>query len=209
MNIKLDSMYDSRAVEEVARNAFYNLYIPGASEHVIIHMMRMHPDYIPELSFVLEKDQEIIGGIFFTKSKIHTKSGELDTISFGPVFIDSKHQRKGYGKILITHAIEQATKMGYTVITTLGYPYHYEPYGFKGGKQYGVSMSDANYYKGLLVLELVKGTLDNIQGFATFSNALEVNEEEINKYDSTFSYLEKKVMPSQKEFEIACVQLDK
>jgi predicted N-acetyltransferase YhbS len=31
-------------------------------------MMRSHPDFIPELAFVLEKDGEIVGNIIYTKA---------------------------------------------------------------------------------------------------------------------------------------------
>ena len=54
-------------------------------------------------------------------------SSEFKTISFGPVFISPQFHRKGLGKELITHSIEVAQEMGYSAITTLGYPYPYEP----------------------------------------------------------------------------------
>ena len=53
---------------------------------------------------------------------------------------------------MTTHSIEIAKVMGYSAILTLGYPYHYAPYGFRGGKKYGISMPDGKFYTGLLVL---------------------------------------------------------
>ena len=60
INIRLETEDDYRAVEELTRNAFWNVYKPGADEHYYVHMMRKHPDFIPELAFVLEKDGAII-----------------------------------------------------------------------------------------------------------------------------------------------------
>ena len=37
---------DHRRTEEVAREAFWNLYFPGATEHYVVHKMRAHPDFI-------------------------------------------------------------------------------------------------------------------------------------------------------------------
>lgn len=36
---------DHRRTEEVAREAFWNLYFPGAAEHYVVHKMRSHPDF--------------------------------------------------------------------------------------------------------------------------------------------------------------------
>ena len=54
--IRNETENDFRAVEELTRDAFWNVYKPGADEHYYAHMMRKHPDFIPELAFVIEKD---------------------------------------------------------------------------------------------------------------------------------------------------------
>ena len=56
MTIRLETEKDYRAVEELTREAFWNVYKPGADEHYFVHTMRSHPDFIPELAFVLELD---------------------------------------------------------------------------------------------------------------------------------------------------------
>ncbi len=122
---------DYKRVEEVARDAFWNLYLPGASEHVVVNKIRNHKDHIKELTFVIEVNGNIEGGIFYTHSKVILENGnKIDTISFGPVFISPVFHRKGLGRKLITHSIEKAKEMGVNAIMTLGYPYHYKPYGF-------------------------------------------------------------------------------
>ena len=65
---------------------------------------------------------------------------------------------------MITHSIEKAKVMGYSAILTLGYPYHYAPYGFRGGKKYDISMPDGKFYTGLLVLPLRENALEGIHG---------------------------------------------
>ena len=52
MTIRNETENDYRAVEELTREAFWNVYKPGADEHYYAHMMRSHPDFIPELAFV-------------------------------------------------------------------------------------------------------------------------------------------------------------
>lgn len=104
--------------------------------------------FIKELAFVIEVDGKVEGAIFYTHSKIVLKdSTEFKTISFGPVFISPEYHRKGVGRKLITHSIKVAKEIGYRAITTLGYPYHYEPYGFLGGKKYNIAMEDGIFVK--------------------------------------------------------------
>lgn len=208
--IRHEKPEDCKVVEEVAREAFWNLYFPGCSEHFVIHKLRKHADFIPELSFVIEVDGEVAGSIFYTKSKIVSEDGKsLDTITFGPVSISPDKHRMGLGRQLIEHSIELAREMGHPAILTMGYPYHYEPYGFEGGKAYKVSMPDGKFYKGLLVLPLYEGALDDVSGYAVFSDVLEEpTKEELDAFDKQFPYKEKKVQESQKEFEIAATMLD-
>lgn len=206
--VRREEERDHRRTEEVAREAFWNLYVPGAAEHYLVHKIRSHPDFIKELAFVIEVEGVVEGGIFYTRSKIVTPAGEIPTISFGPVCISPKYHRRGLGRKLITHSIEKAKEMGYAAILILGYPYHYETYGFRGGRQYGISMPDGKYYTGLQVLPLREEALDGIQGYAVFSEGLEAEEAEIAAFDATFPEKEKQVLPCQREFEIACAKLD-
>ena len=59
---------DYRTVEEMIKKAFWNLYVPGCTEHYFVHQVRKSRDYIPELDFVLEEDGKIIGQNVFVKS---------------------------------------------------------------------------------------------------------------------------------------------
>ena len=209
ITIRNEEQLDFCRVEEVARNAFWNLYCPGTDLHYVVHTIRNHPDFIKELAFVIEVDGQVEGAIFYTHSKIILEdNSHVKSISFGPVCISPELHRKGLGRQLITHSMDVAKKLGYRSILTLGYPHHYIPYGFVGGKQYGISQKDGKYYKGLLALPLVDGALDGIKGYALFSQALEVNLEKAEDFDKNFPHKEKKVEKSQKEFEVACVELD-
>lgn len=211
MNIKIRNEHpeDYRIVEEVAKEAFWNLYFPVCNEHVVIHNMRNHPDFIPELSLWIEVDDKIVGSIFYTHSKVVSKDGtQRKTITFGPVSILPSMHRKWLGRKLITHSIETAKKLGYKAILTLGYLYHYELYGFVGAKRYGISIPDGKYYKRLLVLPLYEDALDNISGHVIFADVFDHSEDEVDEFDKSFFYNKKQVQDSQKEYEIASTMLD-
>lgn len=211
ITIRHETEQDYSASENCCRNAFWNVYTQGCYEHFLVHAMRSHKDFIPELSFVFEYDKAVIGGIYVTKSWImpHAVSlAPISTITFGPVFVEPKFQGLGFGNKLITRALETAKEQGHKAVIILGYPEHYKKYGFCGGKKYNISMPDGKFYTSLLVLPLQDKFLENVSGCVKFSDVFDIDTAEADIFDKQFPFQEKKILPSQQEFEKACSLLD-
>ena len=105
--IRNETPNDYWEVENLTRESFWNVYKPGADEHYYVHQMRSHPDFLPELAFVLEKDGEIIGNIMYTKAWLENENGERkEILSFGPLCVAPKYQRQKFGKLLIEHSFD-------------------------------------------------------------------------------------------------------
>ena len=129
--IRRERTDDWKAVEELTRRAFYNIYVPGCVEHYLVHIMRGHEDFIPELDFVAELDGRVIGSIMYTKAVLTDGAGsQKDILTFGPVCIEPEYQRRGYGKLLMEYSFEQARSLGYDVIVIFGSPSNYVGRGF-------------------------------------------------------------------------------
>lgn len=209
ITIRNEKPEDYRVVEEITRDAFWNLYVPGAVEHFIAHELRKHPDFIPELTFVIEADGQIVGSILYSYSKVVDADGkEHKTISFGPVSIAPHLHRQGLGRKLISHSIEAAKRAGHRAIIIGGFPYHYKPYGFEGTKKYHISMPDGKYYTGIMALPLFEGALDGVSGCIHFSEGMYPDETKLEKFDSQFPKKEKLVTDSQALFEKAASEID-
>lgn len=105
------------------RDAFRNLYVPGASEHLPAHRMRSHPDFVPEPDCIAEIGRRIIGSILYTKVKPIAEDGsECDCLSFSPIAVHPDFQRRGIGRALIETTFEKARKMGHQRIVIFGHP---------------------------------------------------------------------------------------
>lgn len=190
-------------VEKITRDAFYNLYVPGCTEHYLVHIMREHEDFIPELDFVLELDGDIIGNVMYTKSKLTDESGnQKEILTFGPLSILPGYQRMGYGKMLLEHSFEKAVAMGYDTIVIFGSPTNYVSRGFQSCKKYQVSVDNGKYPAAMMVKELVPNVLAGKKWVYRDSPVMAVNEEDAQRYDDTLEKLEKKYQPSQDEFYI-------
>lgn len=203
IKIRTEIETDYKIVEEMTRNAFWNLYVPGCSEHYLVHIMRDHKDFIPELDLVIENDGQVIGNIMYTKAKLIDESGfAKEILTFGPICIMPDNQRMGYGKMLMQHSFEQAIKMGYDVIVIFGNPNNYVSSGFKSCKKYNVCIENGTSPSAMMVKELKAGVLDGRKWVYYDSSVMNVNEKEAERFDKNFEIMEKKFQPSQEEFYI-------
>ncbi len=203
MIIRNEEKRDYKKVESMTRKAFYNLYVPGCVEHYLVHRMREHKDFIPELDFVIELDGQIIGNIMYTKARLVDEEGkEKEILTFGPVCIDPAYQRKGYGKKLMEYSFEQGRAQGYDVIVIFGSPVNYVSRGFKSCKKYNVSLENGKYPVAMMVKELIPHVLDGRRWFYKESPVMAIDEKEARRYDDTLEKMEKKYQASQDEFYI-------
>ena len=207
--IRNEQPTDHRRVEEITREAFWNLYRPGCDEHFIVHAMRGHTDYIPELAFVIEHEGAVAGSIVYTRSKIAGENGEAtEVVTFGPVGIVPELQAKGLGRALIEHSLAAAREAGYRAVVIGGYPACYRKYGFAGAKKYGISMPDGRFYTGIQALPLYEGALDGVRGTLLFSEVFVTDEETVERFDAGFPPKEKQFQESQAAFQRAAAEID-
>ena len=201
--IRREEQKDYDLVEKLTRQAFYNLYVEGCVEHYLVHVMREHEDFIPELDFVLERTGHVIGNIMYTKAKLVDENGiEKEILTFGPVSILPDYQRMGYGKMLMEHSFQAAMQLGYDVIVIFGSPSNYVSRGFKSCKKYGVCVENGKYPAAMMVKELCPHVLDGHKWIYHDSPVMAISEEEAERYDATLEPMEKKYLPSQDEFYI-------
>lgn len=203
LNIRNERETDYKIVEDITRKTFYNVYVPGCMEHYLVHIMREHEDFIPELDFVIELDGQIVGNIMYTKAKLTDEDGtEKEIVTFGPVSILPKYQRKGYGKMLIEHSLKRAAELGYEAVVIMGSPANYVGSGFQCCRKYNICVEKEKYPAAMLVKELKPGALDGKLWFYSDSPVMNVDEREAQAFDDGLEKMEKKWMPSQETFYI-------
>ncbi len=203
MIIRNEEIGDYEEVEAITRKAFYNLYVPGCVEHYLVHIMRGHEDFVPELDFVMEEDDRLIGNIMYTKAKLVDEAKkEKQVLTFGPVCILPEYQRMGYGKILMEYSFEKAAALGYDAIVIFGNPGNYVARGFKSCKKYNICTENGGYPAAMMVKELVKGTFDGRKWVYYESPVMQLDEAKAQRFDDTLEKMEKRHQTSQEEFYI-------
>ena len=201
--IRRETPADYQTVEDVIRRAFYNVYVPGCTEHYLAHIMRGHEDFVPELDFVAELDGQIIGSILYTRARLTDERGEeKPVLTFGPVCIAPDRQRQGYGKQLIEHSMRRAAALGHDVIVIFGNPFYYTGVGFQSCKKFNVHAEDGSFPAAMLVKELKAGVLKDRRWVCRQSPAFAIDIDKAAAFDQALEPLEKRWKPCQEEFYI-------
>ena len=211
MKIRLETCQDYREVENLTREAFWNVYRPGCLEHYVLHQYRTNPDFIPALDLVMEEDNRIIGHVMFSKAELVLNDGNrMPSWTFGPISIHPDYKRTGYGLKFLQYALDKAREMGIGFLCMEGNIDFYKHAGFdlasKLNIHYHAEPKDAEvpYF---LAQELIPGWLQN-NGIteATYCPpkgyfVADENPEDFEAYEATFPKKEKLRLPGQLGYE--------
>ena len=198
--IRQETLQDYKAVENLTRNAFWNVYRPGCTEHFVLHKFRSSPNFIPELDLVMEKDHEPIGHVMYAKASITAPDGEPIAIgTFGPISIAPGYKRMGYGKQLLDASMQKAREYGLKALAITGDIAFYGKSGFVPASEknirYAFAEPEDTVVPYFLIKELEPGFLNGISG--TYQDpeeyfAAEKNPREFSEYEAAFPYKEAK-----------------
>ena len=199
--IRLERKEEYRNVENLVREAFWNVYRPGCLEHYVLNQLRDDEAFVPELDFVMEKSGQLIGQNMFMKANIKADDGrEIPIMTMGPICIAPELKRKGYGKILLDYSLEKAAVLGCGAVCFEGNIDFYGKSGFTLASNFGIRYhglpegEDASFF---LCKELVPGYLNGITGEYATPRGYFVNEDEAEAFDSSFPYKKKEKLPGQ------------
>lgn len=199
--IRLERPEDYREVENLVREAFWNVYHPGCSEHYVIHVLRDDPAFIRELDLVMEKDGRLIGQNMFMKTVINGDDGRvIPILTMGPIGITPELKRKGYGKIILDYSLEKAAEMGFGAVLFEGNIGFYGHSGFDYARNFGIRYhdlpegADDSFF---LCRELIPGYLDDVTGVYQTPAGYYVDPAEVEEFDKDFPAKVKLKLPGQ------------
>ena len=205
LELRTERPDDYREVEDLTREAFWDVHVPGCVEHYLAHVMRSHADFVPELDYVALDGDRIVGSIMYAKAWLDSEGGEsLPILTFGPLSVLPAYQRRGVGSRLVESTVRIAREAGWPAIVILGNPGNYVKHGFKNCKKYWIAMAPGRYPTCLLALELRPGALGAKDYLYRGSPVYEVGEAEARAFDAGFPPKQRGFRPSQEEFDMFC-----
>lgn len=202
--IRRETEKDHRAVENLVRESFWNVYRPGCQEHYVLHRLRKDPAFVPELDFVMEKDGQLIGQNMFMRACIRADGGvSVPIMTMGPICVAPEYKRRGYGKMLLDYSLERAAALGCGALCFEGNILFYGKSGFTYAGDFGIRYhglpegADASFF---LCKELIPGYLRGVTGeYAPPEGyfAAEQNPQDFEAFDALFPPKEKLKLPGQ------------
>lgn len=199
--IRRERSEEERAVEELVRDAFWNVYRPGCLEHYLLHRLRRDPAFVDELDLVLESGGRIIGQVVFMRASIKDDSGrDIPIMTLGPICVAPDRKRRGLGKYLLDNALEKAAALGCGAVCLEGDIAFYGRSGFEYASGLGLRYpslpegSDASFF---LCKELIPGYLGGVTGLYVPPEGYMIDEKEAEAFDLDFPPKEKLRLPGQ------------
>ncbi|MBR6011000.1 MAG: N-acetyltransferase [Methanomicrobium sp.] len=197
----MEKKEDYRAVENLVRESFWNVYRPGCSEHYVIHVLRDDPAFVKELDLVMEENGSIIGQNVFMRNAVAADDGRsVPILTMGPICIAPALKRRGYGKALLDYSLERAAALGFGAVMFEGNIEFYGKSGFDVASNFGIRYhglpegADSSFF---LCKELIKGYLDGITGVYTTPAGYFVDDADVEEFDKGFPPKEKLRLPGQ------------
>ena len=188
-------------VENLVREAFWNVYRPGCSEHYVIHVLRNDPAFVKELDFVLEQDGRLIGQNMFMKTVIEADDGRIiPVLTMGPIGILPALKRRGYGKKLLDYSLEKAAELGFGAVLFEGNIGFYGKSGFDYARNFGIRYhdlpagADDSFF---LCRELIPGYLRGVTGVYQTPKGYYVDDADVAAFDRAFPPKKKLKLPGQ------------
>ena len=199
--IRLERKEEYRAVENLVRESFWNVYRPGCLEHYLLNQLRSDEAFVAELDFVMEKDGQLIGQNIFMRTVIKSDDGrDIPIMTMGPICIAPEFKRQGYGKILLDFSLEKATELGCGAVCFEGNIAFYGKSGFTYASEFSIrynDMSEDEDTSFFLCKELIPDYLTGVTGKYITPQGYYVSEDETEEFDKLFPHKPKLKLPGQ------------
>ena len=199
--IRSEKKEEYREVENLIREAFWNIYRPGCSEHYVMHIIRDDPAFVKELDLVMEWNGTLIGQNIFARTVIEADDGRvIPVLMMGPICITPELKRHGYGKLLLDESLRRAAALGYGAVLFEGNIAFYGKCGFDYARNFGIRYhdlpegADDSFF---LCRELIPGYLKDVTGVYQTPQVYYVSDADVEEFDKDFPTKVKKKLPGQ------------
>ena len=153
-------------------------YSDGTDIIALVEEIRDSKYYIPELSFVAELNDRIVGHFLFSKFPLSpTKEGgyvneeNSEIVMLAPVSVHADYFRQGIGTAMLNLGIEKVKELGYKGITVEGNYNFYNRVGFRTSSEYNIYPTSGYPMKEprcMMCQETYEGSLDGMHGYIVY-----------------------------------------
>ena len=127
---------DHRAISDVVAAAF-----GSPAEADLVADIRASEHFIPELSMVAQRDEQIVGYVMVSYATLLGHEGEHRIAMLSPLAVDPAFRRQGIGSALVRRVTAAADARGEPLVILEGSPRFYGRVGFEHSLRYGIEIT--------------------------------------------------------------------
>ena len=114
------------AVEELHRLAF-----GGPLEAAVVARIRQSPHFMPDLSLVAQRAEQVVGHVLFSRVQLRDAEGTLHpAVVLAPLAVRAEWSGLGIGSALVHTGLARLREMGETLVLVRGKASYYQRLGF-------------------------------------------------------------------------------
>ena len=199
LKIRPECENDHVEVENLVRNAFWNVYRPGAYEHYILHHLRDDDSFIKKLAYVIECNGKIVGNINYSMGLIEYDDGKIDAAVLGPIAVHEDCQDRGLGSRLIRYTLDLARQEQIPFVFVIGDENYYHRFGFESASNYSMFLEGTDTPEECPFFMIRVFDESKLKNNGIFHNpeVFNVTQEDVDEFDKDFEHKEKLILDSQ------------
>ena len=139
------------------------------NEAKIVDLLRCKKTFIPTLSIVAIRENQLVGHILFTLVEIiDNQTIRYQSLALAPVAVHPDYQSEGIGTQMIKYGLNQAQQLGFKSVIVLGRETYYPRFGFLPASHWNIYPPfDVPSYH-FMAMELKPGGLHGVSGTVDF-----------------------------------------
>lgn len=178
ISIRAEKPQDYEEIRSLVQRSFLEGtgYTDGIGEVALIEEIRASEFYIPELSFVAEWNDKLVGHFMFSKFPLskdkegHWKEDQ-NLVILMPVAVHIDYLRQGIGSTMLRLGIQKVKEAGYRGIIVEGNPAFYNRVGFQTSLEYNIYATSGFPLEApqcMMCQEAYEGTMNGIEGYVVY-----------------------------------------
>jgi putative acetyltransferase len=147
VQVRAERAEEAATVSRVVEAAFGR---PGPAH--MVDAIRASAAYVPELAFVAEDDDEVVGHVMLSYVELAGSGRQL--LELAPLAVAPERQREGIGSALTRAALGAADARREPLVLVLGHPGYYVRFGFRRSDEFGLEPPQPAWHAAFMAVPL-------------------------------------------------------
>lgn len=124
-----------------------------------------------DLSFVAERDGQLVGQVLYTHAIVDAEAGLVDVLVLSPIGVHPELQNRGIGSLLMRETLDVLSRRTEPVVFLEGHPGYYPRFGFQPASELGFTAPSVRIPGAAFMVYTLPGYESNVSGALVYPDA--------------------------------------